>query len=150
MKYFSLTFLLVTLLISASLSSAQTPANNDATTQAITQLENSFNDAMLKGDSAALAKLLADEWFVRLGDASVITKSQYVDWLKSNGGPYTSIKDHDVSIRVHESAAVVAGVSSRGLKGSDAMRELRFTRVYAKSATGWQLVAMHFDRINQQ
>jgi hypothetical protein len=150
MKYFSLTFLLITLLVSASFASGQTPANNsDATTQAIMQLENSLNDAVLKGDSAALAKLLADEWFVRLGDANVITKSQYVDWLKSNGGPYSSIKDHDVNISVHDSAVVVSGISTRGLSGSDAVRELRFTRVYAKSAAGWQLVAMHFDRLNQ-
>lgn len=150
MKYFSLTFLLVTLVVSATLSQAQTPANSDATTQAIMQLENSLNEAVLKGDPAALAKLLADEWFVRLGDSNVITKSQYVDWLKSNGGPYTSIKDQDVSVRVHENAAVVSGVSMRGLKGSDAVRQLRFTRVYAKSAAGWQLVAMHFDRVTQQ
>lgn len=150
MKYFSLTFLLVTLVVSATLSQAQTPANSDATTQAIMQLENSLNDAVLKGDPAALAKLLADEWFVRLGDSNVITKSQYVDWLKSNGGPYSSIKDQDVSVRVHENAAVVSGVSMRGLKGSEAVRQLRFTRVYAKSAAGWQLVAMHFDRVTQQ
>lgn len=150
MKYFSLTFLLVTLVVSTTLSQAQTPATSDATTQAIIQLENSLNDAILKGDSAALAKLLADEWFVRLGDSNVITKSQYVDWLKANGGPYSSIKDQDVSVRVHENAVVVAGVSTRGLKGSDAVRQLRFTRVYAKSGAGWQLVAMHFDRVNQQ
>jgi hypothetical protein len=150
MKYFSLSFLLITLLASATLSKAQTPATNSDATQTIMQLENSLNDVILKGDTAGLEKLLANEWFVRLGDPNVITKSQYVDWLKSNGGPYTSIKDNDVNIRVHDNAAVVVGVSTRGLKGSEAVRQLRFTRVYAKSAAGWQLVAMHFDRISQQ
>ena len=150
MKYFSLTFLLITLFVSASFAQGQTPANNnDATTQAIMQLESSLNDAVLKGDSAALAKLLADEWFVRLGDHNVITKSEYVNWLKANGGPYSSIKDHDLNVRLYDSAVVVSGISTRGLQGSDAVRELRFTRVYAKSPTGWQLVAMHFDRLNQ-
>lgn len=149
MKYFSLSFLLITLLASATLSKAQTPATSDAT-QTIIQLENSLNDVILKGDTAGLEKLLAAEWFVRLGDPNVITKSQYVDWLKSNGGPYTSIKDNDVNVRVHDNAAVVVGVSTRGLKGSEAVRQLRFTRIYAKSAAGWQLVAMHFDRISQQ
>jgi len=150
MKYFSLSFLLVTLLTSATFSKGQTPANSDAATQAIMQLENSLNDAILKGDAVALEKLLANDWFVRLGDPGVITKSQYVDWLKANGGPYTSIKDHDVNVHLHDNAAVVDGLSTRGLKGGDAVRELRFTRVYAKTPAGWQLVAMHFDRINKQ
>jgi len=75
---------------------------------------------------------------------------EYVDWLKTNGDPYSSIKDHDLNVRVLDSAAVVAGVSTRGLKGSNGVRELRFTRVYAKSTSGWQLVAMHFDRFKEQ
>lgn len=147
MKYFSLSFLLVTLLISATLAQGQTPAG-DATTQAIMQLENSFNDAMVKADTATLEKILSNDWHINL-DANLINRTQYLDWLKANT-PYTSIKDHDVDVRVHDSAIVVSGISTRGLKGGTATRELRFTRVYAKSANGWQLVAMHFTRLNQQ
>jgi hypothetical protein len=150
MKYFSLSLLLVTLLTSATFSQGQTPANNsDATTQTIMQLENSFNEAMLKGDTAALEKLLANDWFVNL-DASLINKPQYVDWLKSNGGPYASIKDNDVTVSLHDNAVVVNGISTRALKGGQTSTVLRFTRIYAKSPTGWQLVAMHFARVNQR
>jgi hypothetical protein len=147
MKYFSLTFLLITLFVSASLANGQTPAKSDATTQAITQLENNFNDAMVKGDAAALDKLLASEWFLQM-EASLITKAQYTDWLKSNGGPYSAIKDNDVNVRLHDSAVVVEGVSARTLKGDNTVKQIRFTRVYAKTASGWQLVAMHFDKLN--
>jgi hypothetical protein len=147
MKYFSLTFLLITLCISASLANGQTPAKSDATTQAITQLENSFNEAMVKGDAAGLEKLLANDWFLQM-ESSLITKDQYADWLKSNGGPYSAIKDNDVNIRLHDSAVVVEGVSARTLKGTDTVKQIRFTRVYAKTANGWQLVAMHFDKLN--
>ena len=146
MKYFSLSLLLVTLLTTATLSKGQTPANNgDATTQTIMQLENSFNDAMLKGDTAALEKLLANEWFVNL-DASLITKLQYIDWLKSNGGPYSSIKDSEVNVSLHDNAVVVTGISTRAPKAGPNSTILRFTRIYAKSPTGWQFVAMHFAR----
>jgi len=147
MKYFSLTFLLITLFVSASLANSQTPAKSDATTQAIMQLENSFNDAMVKGDAAALEKLLANEWFLQM-EASLITKTQYADWLKSNGGPYSAIKDNDVNVRLHDNAVVVDGVSARTLKDGGTVKQIRFTRVYAKSANGWQLVAMHFDKVN--
>ena len=147
MKYFSLTFLLITLCVSASLANGQTPAKSDATTQAITQLENSFNEAMVKGDAAGLEKLLANDWFLQM-ESSLITKDQYADWLKSNGGPYSAIKDNDVNIRLHDSAVVVEGVSARTLKGTDTVKQIRFTRVYAKTANGWQLVAMHFDKLN--
>ena len=148
MKYFSLLFLLVTLLTSATVSKAQTPAG-EATKQAIMQLENSFNDAMVKADVATLEKILADDWRINL-DANLINRSQYLDWLKTNT-PYTSIKDREVDVRLHgDSAVVVSGISARGLKGGTATRDLRFTRVYAKSANGWQLVAMHFTRLNQQ
>ena len=147
MKYFSLTFLLITLFISTNLAHGQTPAKNDATTQAIMQLENSFNEAMLKGDAAGLEKLLANDWFLQM-EASLITRDQYADWLKSNGGPYSAIKDNDVNVRLHDSAVVVEGVSARTLKGTDTVKQIRFTRVYAKASNGWQLVAMHFDKLN--
>ena len=147
MKYFSLTFLLLTLFVSASLANAQTPAKSDATTQSIMQLENSFNDAMLKGDSATLEKLLADDWFLQM-EASLINKEQYAGWLKANGGTYSAIKDSDINVRLHDSAVVVEGVSARTLKGTDTVKQIRFTRVYAKAANGWQLVAMHFDKLN--
>lgn len=149
MKHVSLTFLLVTLLTAAICASAQTPAKSDETTQTIMQLENSLNDAILKGDAAALDKLISSEWFAKSGDTSLVTKSQLVDFMKANGSPWASIKDHDVNVRIHDSAVVVDGFSTRGLKGSEAQMNLRFTRVYAKSPTGWQLVAMHFERINQ-
>jgi hypothetical protein len=147
MKYFSLTFLLITLSVSANLANGQTPAKSDATTQAIMQLENSFNEAMLKGDAAGLEKLLANDWFLQM-EAALITRDQYADWLKSNGGPYSAIKDNDVNVRLHDSAVVVEGVSARTLKGTDTVKQIRFTRVYAKTANGWQLVAMHFDKLN--
>ena len=147
MKYFSLTFLLLTLFVSASLVNAQTPAKSDVTTQSIMQLENSFNDAMLKGDSATLEKLLADDWFLQM-EASLINKEQYAGWLKANGGPYSAIKDSDINVRLHDSAVVVEGVSARTLKGTDTVKQIRFTRVYARAANGWQLVAMHFDKLN--
>lgn len=149
MKYFSLSLLLVTLSISATLAQAQTPANNGDATQTITQMENSFNEAMLKGDAAALEKLLATEWFVNL-DSTLITKLQYIDWLKSNGGPYTSIKDSDVNVTVHDNVIVVTGISTREPKNGQAATNLRFTRIYAKSPAGWQFVAMHFARIIQK
>jgi ketosteroid isomerase-like protein len=149
MKYFSLSLLLITLLTSATLAQAQTPPNNSDAPQAITQMENSFNEAMLKGDAAALEKLLAAEWFVNL-DSTLITKLQYIDWLKSNGGPYTSIKDSDVNVTVHDNVIVVTGVSTREPKSGQATMNLRFTRIYAKSPAGWQFVAMHFARIIQK
>lgn len=146
MKYFSLLFLLVTLLISATLSNGQTPAG-DATTQTIMQLENSFNDAMVKADTAALEKLLSNEWHLNL-DTVLITKPQYLEWLKEKA-PYSSIKDRDVNVRSHGSAIVVDGISSRAVKGGNDVRELHFTRVYAKSATGWELVAMQFSKVQK-
>jgi hypothetical protein len=147
MKYFSLSILFVTLLTTATFSQAQTPASNsgDATTQSIMQLENSFNEAMVKADIAALEKLLPEEWFVNL-DASLITKGQYLDWLKSNGGPYASIKDSDVNVTVHDNAVVVTGLSTRANKAGQQSTSVRFTRIYAKSASGWQLVAVHYTR----
>ena len=150
MKHFSLTLLLVTLLIAATTANAQTPAKSDATTQTIMQLESSLNDAILKGDAAVVDKIIANDWFAKSGDTNLVTKSQLVDFMKANGSQWASIKDHDVNVRIHDNAAVVEGYSTRGLKGSEAKLNVRFTRVYAKSPAGWQLVAMHVERITQQ
>ena len=145
MKHFSLTLLLVTLLVSAQIASGQ----NDATTQTIMQLENGLNEAILKADTAALEKLIANEWFAKASDTRLATKTQLIDFMKSNGSPWASIKDQDVNVRSYDSAVVVEGISTRGLKGSESLLRLRFTRVYAKSSNGWQLVAMHHERITQ-
>jgi hypothetical protein len=145
MKHFSLTVLLVTLLVSAQIASGQ----NDATTRTIMQLENGLNEAILKADTAALEKLIANEWFAKASDTSLVTKTQLIDFMKSNGSPWASIKDQDVNVRAYDSAVVVEGISTRGLKGSESLLRLRFTRVYARSSNGWQLVAMHHERITQ-
>jgi hypothetical protein len=141
----------------ASLTAAQTPPANkelpassktETPEQAVLQLENALNEAIVKADAAALEKLLANDWFVKSSDTRVATKAQLIDALKSNGSPWASIKDEGVDIHVYGSAVVVRGLSVRKLKGDDAEIRFRFTRAYAKSGSGWQLTAMHAERID--
>lgn len=136
-------------------AAGQTPAPNAAPAaapggspeQSIRQLEGALNEALQKADTAALDKLLAEEWFVK-NNARVATKAQLLEVLKANGSQWASIKDEGVEVRLHESAAVVSGVSVRRLLRDDGGDlRFRFTRVYAKRPAGWQLVAMHVEEV---
>ena len=116
------------------------------TEQVIRRLESEGREATLKNDIAANDRLLADNWMNINPDGSITTKAKLMELLKEGSFKIMSIDNDEVMIRVYGDAAVVTGRSTtkRAGQGSEVVaRQVRFTRVYAKSKGQWRVVSAH-------
>lgn len=141
----------VTLVIlNCTLTPAQTTPEkaheNLETEQIILQLESEGRKATLENDIKANDRLLADNWLNINPDGSITTKAKLLELLKDGSFKIMSIENDEVMVRVYGDAAVVTGRSTTkraGQGGEVVGRQVRFTRVYAKSKGQWQVVSAH-------
>jgi ketosteroid isomerase-like protein len=116
------------------------------TERVILRLENEGREATLKNDIEANDRLLADNWVNVNPDGSVTTKAKLMELLKDSSFRIMSIENDEVLVRTYGDAAVVTGRSTtkRAGQGSEVItRQVRFTRVYARSKGRWQVVSAH-------
>jgi ketosteroid isomerase-like protein len=101
----------------------------------------SYFDAMAKGDMNVVAKALADDYRVVGGDGKEETRNERLAWLTQNKSALTALTPRELRVRVYGSSAVVTGVVliPADAKGPE-VRE-RFTQVWVKRDTSWQMVS---------
>lgn len=120
--------------------------------QVILQLEDEGREATLKNDIEANDRLLANNWLNVNPDGSITTKARLMELLKQGNFKISSIENDEVMVRVFGDAAVVTGRSTtKRLNQQNEMlsRQVRFTRVYAKSKGQWRVVSAHNTLIAQ-
>ena len=128
----------------ALLVSARTADDKGKVEQLILQLEKEGREAALKNDLEANDRLLADDWMNTNPNGTVTTKPQLMALIKSGSFKILSIETEDVKVRVYGDCAVVTGLSTtkrEGRDGQPVLRQVRFTRVYARTESRWQVVA---------
>jgi ketosteroid isomerase-like protein len=108
----------------------------------ILALEAELRVATLTNDPVATDRLLAADWRNVDAEGRVAGKAQLLSTL----GQFRllGIEDAEVEVRVYPGVAVVSGRSVRrraGPDGADRVRTVRFTRVWARPAGRWQVVA---------
>jgi ketosteroid isomerase-like protein len=116
----------------------------------VEQMEDAWRTAMLKGNSAALEGLLADDYTGITAKGAIQTKEQAISNLKSGALQLTALTISDRKVRVYGSTAVVTSVAE--LTGSRNDQEVsgryRYTRVYVRGAQGqWKIVSFEASRI---
>ena len=113
--------------------------------QQVLQAEKDRFAAMVKGDRAALEKLLSDDLTYTHSTALLETKEQFLKSVTSGNIDYVSIvpSEADWKIRVIGNAAVVNGVAAVNVvdTGKDRKIRIRFTTVQANVGGSWQLKA---------
>lgn len=107
-------------------------------------LEHERNEAILKGDAAALDRMTADDYTFITLRGELRTKAEIVKGFKSGSFKYESREISDLNIRVYGNTAIVTGRSNqKGTEnGKDYSGDYRFTRVYFKQHGRWQTVAL--------
>lgn len=118
----------------------------------IKQLEGEFLTASLKGDTAALGRMLADEYTFSPPNGSVISKENYIALLESGTLKYEVMELVDTKVRVFSDAAIASSrVNVKGVVGTHVINgQDRSLTVYVKRQGRWQPVASQAARIAQQ
>ena len=118
------------------------------------QIRTATNDlmaAVLKADTDAMDKILADDYTGVRGDGSVLTKAQEIEKYKSGAIKYATNEIKDLKIRVYGHTAIVTSHSYTknvrdGKPYSGANRNIW---VWVKQKGTWKCVAYQTTRVSQ-
>lgn len=136
-------------------ASSPAPAATSATAstenveQTIRQLVHERDQAIQRGDMAAIDRLYADDYITTNASGTVRTKAQVIEDFKSGALKIESITSDELDVRAHGDTAIVTGRLTT--KGQDRSRDVsgqnRFTQVYLRRNGRWQIAAFHYSRI---
>jgi ketosteroid isomerase-like protein len=134
-------------MLSIQVAAAQdnaTASRDAAAVKEIKQLEEARNQAILRGDAAALERMTADDYTFITLKGELRTKADIVKGFSSGSFTYQSRSISDLKIRVYGEAAIVTGrsVQEGTENGKDYSGNYRFTRVYVKQHGAWKTVAL--------
>jgi hypothetical protein len=115
------------------------------------RLERVWNDSHVSGDADALDRLWAEDLTVTVPNMQVITKQNAIAIARSGRVKFKRYETSDVRVRLYGDAAVVTGIveRTRVLNGQDVNDKWRFTKMYIRRASKWQVVAWHASTIDQ-
>ncbi len=126
-------------------SAAQTKA--DPAASKITALEAKWNDAYKRNDPAGMEALLSDDFIITVEDGTTFSKTGYLAHTTDSELKVQISDMTDLRVRVHGNLAIVTGAyhekgtsKGRGYESRD-----RFTDVWMKTPTGWQVIASHYS-----
>ena len=126
-------------------------ADGDAAVEAaVRRLEAQRAEALVKGDVAALGRILGDDLTYLHGSGVLDTKESLLASIASGRMKYVAFEESDLKVRVYGGAAVLTGKLAVKAKRGDENLDLKLglTGVYAKGASGaWRLVAWQTTRL---
>ncbi len=106
-------------------------------------------DAIVKGEMGTLDQLLADDYIITSGAATLRDKKgELADLRLPPGLSWVFVKTDDLRVRVYGDAAVVTGRIRWRVKNKDREvdDERRFTSVFVKQKGQWRIVAQQMTR----
>jgi len=149
--YAILALILATQIVTAQGNPTNAEARDAEAIKQITKLEEVRNQAILKGDAAAIERMTSEDYTFITLKGELRTKAEIVKGFASGAFHYQSRTISDLKIRVYRDAAVVTGRSiQKGTEdGKDYSGDYWFTRVYIKKDGTWTTVALQTTMIQQ-
>jgi ketosteroid isomerase-like protein len=118
----------------------------------IDQLEKAWRSALLKGNTAAMDALLADDYMAITDSGILQTKEQTLANLRSGNVRLTALDISDRKVRFYGTTALVTSLAE--VQGTTPEGNIsgsyRFTHVYARNAQGtWKIVSFEASKIRE-
>jgi ketosteroid isomerase-like protein len=121
--------------------------------QQVLQAEKDRFAAMVKGDKAALERLLADDLTYTHTTALFQSKAEFIGSVLAGTIDYVSVvpSESDWKVRIDGSYAIVNGVAAVNVidTGKDLKFKIRYTTIHRNRGGQWQLASWHATRFPQ-
>jgi len=134
------------LLLSAHTSSlfAQGTTTGSTPEDSVRAVELSRGQALLRADTTALSRMIADEFMEisRLG--TLRTRADNIRDIASGVLRLTSVRYDSLTVRIYGDVAVLQGIADNTglLRGIPFSGKIRYMRVFVRRDSRWQAVAM--------
>jgi ketosteroid isomerase-like protein len=140
---------MLTLLCALLLAGAGASAADDAAAAQVKGAEEARFQAMVKGDQAALDRLLAADLTYTHSSGKLETKQELMALIKEGRYQYRSFTPREMKVRVYGETAVVTGLAEVEVTtdGKPLALKLRYTNVHLRKDGRWQLVAWESTRV---
>jgi ketosteroid isomerase-like protein len=125
----------------ATQATNQKPATSTAE-QEVTAAVANWLDSSQHGNAAALRKLVADDFIGTTFGGAVVYKDDIAP--EDGAGSFPDGSVQDLQVRAYGDTAVAIGALVFKTKEPGT---LRFTEVWRKNPSGWQMVAAHLSRV---
>ena len=123
---------------------AQGGAGGGAVEDSVRAVEANRAQALLRADTAALARMVADEFveISRLGQLR--TKADNLRDIASGQLTLTSVKYDSLTVRIYGDVAVLRGIADNTgtFRGFPFSGKVRYMRIFVRRDGRWQAVAM--------
>ncbi len=119
--------------------------------QQVRQLEREWLDAYEKRDSAAMKRIVADDFTIVFPDGSDQTKAEIVAMMdrgRAANRPSPRFTTENVKARAYGDTVILTGLVVTHMKGADGTEkreESRYTDTYVRLGGKWQVVASHLS-----
>ena len=146
-----LTLILITLVITLpSLAFGQIRKNE--VQEELLKLEKEFAQAIIKNDSEAIGRVLADDWVIIDPDGGIIDRTRFLGVIKSGALTHEMMESDDVSVRIYGDTAVVMGLTtSKGkFMGQEFTTRERATDIFVKQHGRWECVFSQLTRFTKK
>ena len=117
--------------------------------QAIIELDRKRMQAMASKDLATLKQILGDDLIYTHSSARLDTKHSLIGNMESGSTVYTSVEPSDVKAQDLGDVVVLTGVAQIKVVSNGAPNAfgVRFTDVWTKRGSSWQMVAWHSTKL---
>jgi uncharacterized protein (TIGR02246 family) len=117
--------------------------------ETLMQLERDWSQSEVKKDTAAFAKIVADDWVLIDYTGRPVNKTQALADLKSGGYTVQSQVLSDLKVRILGTTAVVTGrdTETSTEKGKSSVGTFAWTDVFTMRDGRWQLVASQETKV---
>ena len=123
--------------------------DNERTTAELEELAQGWAAAELRGDSATLDRMLAED-FVGIGPRGfLVTKEQWLARFGAGGLRYDTFVFDEARMRVYGEAAIVTGRQTQtgSFQTQDVQAQLRAMLVFVRQRGAWQLAGLQLSPI---
>jgi ketosteroid isomerase-like protein len=118
----------------------------------IDHLEDAWRQAALSSNTAAMEKLLADDYLAITASGTLQTKDQALASLRAGKTHFTTLELSDRKVRFYGTTAVVTSLAEvQATTGDEQLSgSYRYTRVYVRDAQGaWKIVSFEASKIRE-
>jgi ketosteroid isomerase-like protein len=150
--YLAIGFALLVLLFAAGRLPAMPRAEKHEMRHQIEHLEDTWRNAVLKGNITAMDALLADDYIAISPTGILQSKEQALANLRSGNMHFKSLELTDRKIRMYGTTALVTSRAEVNATGPDGevSGSYRYTRVYVKDLRGvWRIVSFEASKIRE-